>query len=275
MSHSIRPMTRRIGILGAIAIAALCGPSATVHAAAIWSADAAVINALNPGAAPAIGSIGTIIGNGFLSANFAGGLTVAGGNSYSFAGRFTEVVGVNTAVMVVNNFTITAAPTNIGTISDTMWFFSDFFHPLTPQPGYVGMGGAFISPLGVGGYTQAQMDYNGSFGGLPATAFLTTAAAFNNPLRVVTPFTRVTTGFIPVSTTELTGLLAFTLNPGQSLTFPFDFSDNVNVASLVPEPSSVLLLGLGMIPLGVMARRRMSLKKAPAADPSPEAAASA
>jgi hypothetical protein len=275
MSRSIRPSTRSIGILGAIAIAALFGPSATVHAAAIWSADAAVINAANPGAALPIGSIGTIVGNGFLSSNFAGGLTVAGGNSYSFAGTFTEAVGANTALMVVSNFTITAAATNIGTISDTMWFFSDFFHPLTPQQGFVGMGGAFISPLGVGGYTQAQMNYNGTFVGQPATAFLTTAAAYNNPLAFATPFTRVTSGFIPVSTTELTGLLAFTLNPGQSLTFPFDFSDNVNVASIVPEPSSVLLLGLGMIPLGVMARRRMSPKKAPAADPSRVAAASA
>jgi PEP-CTERM motif len=259
MSRSIRLSTRRIGILGVLALAVLCGPLATGHAAAVWSADAAAINAANPGAAPPIGMINTINGNGTFTGNFASGLVLGNGNSYTFSGTFTEIVTPTTAAEYITNFVVTAGIGNVGTISDTMWFFSDNFHPLGPQPGWVGMRGAFVG-AGLGGVTQAQMDFNGSFGGLPATSFLTTSKAFSS-LAPVTPFARVTTGFIASSTTELTGLLGFTLNPGQSLTFPFDFSDNVNLASIVPEPSSFVLLGLGVIPMALMARRSLKRKK--------------
>jgi len=261
MSRSIRLSTRRIGILGVLALAVLCGPSATVHAAAVWSADAFAINTANPGAAPAIGGIGTIVGNGTFTGNFNSFLTLGNGNGYTFGGTFTEIVTPNSAAEYITNFTVTAYATNVGRISDTMWFFSDNFHALAPQPGWVGMSGAFVGG-GLGGQTQAQMDFNGAFGGLPATSFLRTSVAFSSAA-FITPFARVTTGPILVSTTELTGLLAFTLNPGQSLTFPFDFSDNVSLQSLVPEPSSFVLLGLGVIPMAVMARRKLKQQKAP------------
>ncbi len=113
--------------------------------------------------------------------------------------------------------------------------------------------------LGQYGYTQGQLDYNGSFGGLPATAFLETAAAYNNPLLAApftTPFTRITSGLIPVSTNELTGLLAFTLAPGESVAFPFDFSDNIDITGIVPEPSSAVMMTLGAIPLAMIAWKR-------------------
>jgi hypothetical protein len=234
------------------ALVALCAAPNPADAAAIWSADAAVINAANPGAAPAFGAI-NFIGNNFTGiANVGGGLTLGNGNSYTFAGTFAEKTTANSALMVLNNFTITAAATNVGLISDTMWFFSDTFNAIGPRPGFVGMSGAFLNPFGGYGYAQAQMDYNGSFGGLPATAFLTTLPVYSGGAAFA-PFIRLTTGFIPVSTTELTGLLAFTLAPGESITLPFDFSDNDASLPGVPEPNSILLMGLGVLPIALVA----------------------
>jgi hypothetical protein len=261
MSHSIRPTSRSIPILGALAIAILSARPAPVRAEAIWSADAAVINAANPGAAPGLGSINLIGNNTTFSANFAWGVTLANGNAYTATGTFTEItrpIGLQTrsALIAVNNFTITANAFNVGNIADTMWFFSDVF-PLTGAglPGYVGMSGAFASAPGQVGGAQAQMNFNQVFGNVGS--FLTTLQVSNGGLGGVSPFLVLNRGIIPNQVNELTGLLAFSLAPGQSLTLPFDFSDNVDLASVLPEPNSIVLLALGVIPLAFVARRKL------------------
>jgi len=266
MSRLIQQSPRTFRGLAALALAILIAHPAPVQAAAVWSADAALINAANPGAAPPIGAIG-VIGNAFVGvAPIAGGLVLPNGNSYTFAGTFAEkttpnlVGGTATALMDIN-ITITAGKGNIGAISDVMGFYSDIFpNTASPIPGYVGMAGSFSQ---AGGSAQAQLDYNGSFGGLPASAFLRTAVV-NSPGANVGFGTWVSLP-IPVSTDELTGLLAFSLNPGESLTLPFDFSDNVSLASYVPEPSSFLLMTLGAIPLAVavqLRRKRSAAREA-------------
>ncbi|MHB1559874.1 MAG: PEP-CTERM sorting domain-containing protein [Isosphaeraceae bacterium] len=276
MSPSIRSISRRLAILPALTLAAaiLCGPAATSHAGAIWSADgyAAAVSGV-PGAAGPIGSIG-VIGNNFTGVSkFSYTLFVTNGaitDAYTAAGTFAESTtpgpgGTTNSALLVADFTITAAANNPTNVSDVMWFFSDIFPSLAPKRGYVGIGGAFSAPvLGQYGYTQGQLDYNGSIGGLPATAFLETAAAFNNPLVAApftTGFTRVTSGLIPVATNELTGLLAFTLAPGESVSFPFDFSDNVNVAGIVPEPTSIVMMTLGAVPLAIVAWKKRPLRR--------------
>ena len=140
--------------------------SPTIEAAAIWSYDASLINAANSGSRAPFGTIG------FIGNNYVG---VRKCRRRPQPRRWQQL-------LVHRNFRRkndgdqrahgpeqlhdqrTARPIT-QTISDTLWFFSDTFNPLPPQPGYVGMSGAFLNPVHGYGYAQAQMDFNGSFGG--------------------------------------------------------------------------------------------------------------
>jgi hypothetical protein len=246
---------------------------APAHAEAIWSYDASVINALNPGAALPFGSVGTISNNFSGTSVVNGFLTLGNGNGYTFAATFNEtttpgLLGSTASAFIGVTMTITANAGNVGNISDTMAFYSDFF-PGTGAPiqGYVGMIGSFSGPRGVGA-VQAQLNYNGTAGVFPASEYLRTATVINPGANVL--FNTYVAAPIVVSTNELTGLLAFTLAPGEKLTLPFDFTDNVPLQPMgfVPEPNSMVLLALGVIPLAMVARRRRNRSKAPVAGPT-------
>jgi hypothetical protein len=47
--------------------------------------------------------------------------------------------------------------------------------------------------------------------------------------------------------------------------FPFDFSDNVNIQGLVPEPASIVMMTLGAVPLGIVVWKRRPSRSAPSA----------
>jgi hypothetical protein len=266
MIHSIRTTTWISRSFGFLAAAILIAAPSSTRAAAIWSADAAAINAAAPGAAPPFGAIGAIGNNFFGAANINGGLVLGNGNSYTFASNFAETTtpgigGTTASALMILNIQITAGAANVGAISDTMWFFSDVFPGTLPgTPGFVGMAGSFSQ---AGGAAQAEMDFNGTLGGLPASAFLQTPLILSPGANV--GFATLVQAPIPVSTNQLTGLLGFTLNPGESLTLPFDFSDDVPLTTLVPEPSSMLLMALGVIPLAAVARAKSKRAKGPRA----------
>ncbi len=251
MEAFTRRWPRSLPILGVVAVSMACATPSTARAEAIWSQYAYQNNI------KAIGSIGTITNNTTFIAPFTYTLTQTIGllhASYTATGIFSEVttpgIGGSTAsaFIDVSNLTITAAATNSLPISDVMWLFSDVF-PYTAAglPGYVGLSGSFVNP-GVGS-AQAQLDFNNTLGNV--SAFLRTPI-----VGATSPFGAVVSAPIPVAVNELTGLLAFTLNPGQSLVLPFAFSDNFDIAGALPEPGSIVLLTLGIVPIGAMAVRR-------------------
>ncbi len=246
-----RRSSRSLMIVGAIAVSIAWATPSTARAEAIWSLYAYQNNI------KAIGSIGPITNNTTFVAPFTYTLTQTIGllhASYTATGIFSEVttpgVGGSTAsaFIDVTNLTITAAATNSLPITDVMWLFSDVFpNTAAGLPGYVGLSGGFVNP-GVGS-AQAELDFNNTLGNV--SAFLRTPV-----VGASSPFGALVSAPIPVAVNELTGLLAFTLNPGQSLVLPFAFSDNFNIASVVPEPGSIVLLTLGIVPIGAMAVRR-------------------
>ena len=187
------------------------------------------------------------------------GATDALGNTYTAAGALQEITTPTTALLI-GNFTIAANAGNIGNVTDTLWLYSDLFQPIINVGGllgWVGMNGTFNSAAGDLGVVQAQMNFNDTFGAGPSS-FLTTVPVGNLGIGGILPFGALNFGLLPnASLNQLTGLLAFSLAPGQSVSFPFDFSDNVDLNAILPEPSTYVMMVMGFLPVGAIAVRRM------------------
>lgn len=266
MTCSTRRFSRSIPILAALVAATLlCMQPTPARAMAVWSLQAA-----NNGV-PALGGIGFVGNNTITNFNFNTGLNLGPAFQYTLVGSLQErigainpLTGTTSSALLVGSFTV--RDTGIGPVSDILYFYSDTFNSTAAGlPGWVGIGGAFGTPLrGQVGTAQGQMNFNDVTVGPFGSSFLNTLVVSNAGRPGISPFVALNVGIIPNQVNQLTGAFGFTLQPGQSVTLPFDFSDNFMLTTdlLIPEPSSIVMMALGVIPVGLEIARRAKRRRA-------------
>jgi hypothetical protein len=123
-----------------------------------------------------------------------------------------------------------------------------------------------ITGLTVGMDTRISFYYAGAqqsgFTGITTEAFQVslgsqtfTTATLTDASHGFTGWTYVTMDFVPTSTTETLSFLAVGTPTGEP---PFSLLDGISVVQVTPEPSSLALLGTGVLAIGGMLRRRRS-----------------